>query len=382
MSKPRKLPSGRWQAYLNVTEGGKSTQVALGTFATQRDARDAISMAEAARRNGTFTKLADGRTLVKDWMETWYAARLKPSRRVRSFLDARILPVWGEWRIADIRVIHLRQWVKDLADSGELNPSTVRGIYETMKMAFADAVEEKLIPQSPCRLRGSDLPALVESEYVFLTHEQGRVLEALAPSRFRAMIHLALHTGMRWGELAALRWEEVDLEAGWVTVSRAVKTNREIGPPKNSKARRLRITAATCDVLRAHRRDYGTSELIFTTNRQSKQLNYPNFRTNIWQPLVEASLFNPVPTFHDLRHTHCGWMIAQGMDWMVLADRMGHHKPSFTMDRYGHLRHDSDAVVLAALEAVQVMVESMVVAQDEALAPALTCDDALADPEK
>ena len=358
MSKPRKLPSGRWQAYVNITEGGKRRQVALGTFASKRDAVDAINLAEATRLQGKFTRPSDGRTLVKDWMEAWYAARLKPSRKIRSFLDARILPQWGEWQLVDVKTIHLRQWVKELADSGELNPSTIRGLYETMKMAFADAVENNLIPQSPCKLKTSDMPELIESEYVFLTQEQGRALESVCPVRFRAMVHLALHTGMRWGELAALRWEELDLEAGWVTVSRAVKTSGKIGAPKNGKTRRLRITATTCDVLRRHRRDYGTAELVFTTTRQQRQLTYANFRTYVWYPMVSTwarppmvTAGLPLPTFHDLRHTHCSWMIAQGMDWLVLSDRMGHHKPSFTMDRYGHLRHDSDDVVLAALEA-------------------------------
>lgn len=350
MSKPRKLPSGRWQAYVNVTEGGKRKQIALGTFANKRDAIDATNLAEATRLKGQFTRPSDGRTLTGEWCEAWYASRLRPSRKVRSFLDARILPQWKDWHLAEIKLSDVRGWVKELSD-GDLNPSTVRGIYETFKVILADAVEDRLIPQSPCRLRADDLPKLLPSEYVFLTREQGNVLEALAPERFRAMIHLALWGGLRWGELAALTWDDIDLESGWLTVAKAVKSNRTIGPPKNGKRRRIRLAPATVEVLRTHRRDFGGTELLFTTTRQSKQLSYANFLHNVWEPMVTASMIKPAPTFHDLRHTHCSWMIAQGMDWLVLSDRMGHHKPSFTMDVYGHLRHDSDDVVVAALEA-------------------------------
>lgn len=113
----------------------------------------------------------------------------------------------------------------------------------------------------------------------------------------------------------------------------------------------MKISGAAVEVLRAHRRDYGQTELLFTTSRGSYQLSYANFRQGAWAKTVGLCAFDRAPTFHDLRHAYAGHMVMQGMDWKVLSANMGHSKPSFTADRYGWLRFDADEVTVAAVEA-------------------------------
>lgn len=340
----RKLTSGRYQARYPVTVNGVTTQVSAGTFATKDDARDARALALAQLRVGGWCDPAGPKTLVRDWATRWTDLR-GGNTKTASFLRSRIVPWWGERRLGDITPIDVQTWVRLLEDDG-LSPTTVRALYATFRRMMQDAVEYDVLTKTPCR--NIKLPAERRTEIVPLSLEQMTRLELAAPPRYRAMIHLAAWGGLRWGELAALTWECVDLEAGVVLVRQAVKVDGSIGTTKNGKSRLVDISPATVEVLRAHRRDFGSTALLFTGARDGRQLDGGNFRKSVWAPLVKD--WSPKPTFHDLRHGHAGHMVMQGMDWKVLSDRLGHHKPSFTADRYGWVRPDRRDVTLAALE--------------------------------
>lgn len=347
MSRPRKTGSGRWQARYYVTEGGKSTSRSAGTFASKRDAQDAIDTELAKIRAGKWVDPHLGKITVKDWCEAWYAAR-KPNKRTRSFLDARILPKWGDWRLDEVKNLHVKAWVLELV-AADLSPVTVRALYTCFANILTDAVHEDRMMKSPCWGSVRDgLPTVKRTKLHYLDAQQGRRLVALAPDRYKAMFHLALWTGMRWGELAALRWENVDLAAGVIMVSEAVKReDHTIGPPKNGLAREVVIHPDTAEVLRAHRRDFGAHELVFTSPR-GHLLVYTNFRRNVMTPLA-TKLGLDWLTFHSLRHTYCSTMLESGVDALVVAKEAGHARASYTTDIYGTARHDSADVVREAI---------------------------------
>lgn len=347
----RELPNGRFQARYPVTTNGVTRQVSAGTFGTATEAKDARNHELAKIRQGAWVDPRDSRMTVRQWAQAWIEARPSTNRTIRSHLNSHILPAWGDTRLEDVSTLGLQHWVNGLVAEG-LAPATVRDYYGTFKQMLGQAVVYGKLAQTPCLDRAVKLPALGEADIVLLTVEQMAMLEQAAPVRFRAMIHLAAWTGLRWGECAGLRWQDVDLEAGIVHVQQAKKHDGSWGPPKNGKKRKVAIDAVTVAVLREHRRDFGngTLDLLFTTRRQNRPLSSANFRTHVWVPLVERCELDPQPTFHDLRHGHAGHMVMQGVDWKVLSDRLGHHKPSFTMDRYGWIRPDSHDVALQALE--------------------------------
>lgn len=347
MSKPRKLPSGRWQARYYVTEGTEQTSRSAGTFTTKRDAQDAIDGELAKIRAGKWIDPLLSKITVKDWSERWYAAR-SPSRKIRSFLDARILPKWGEWSLEDVKNLHVKTWVRELVADG-LAPETIRGLYRTFSTLMTDAVHENLLPKSPCWPKRDGLPTVTRTKLHYLTIYEGRRLIELAGGRYKAMFHLALWTGLRWGELAALRWEDVDLSGNVIHVIRSVRRDGTVGPPKNDKARDVVIDPITADVLKAHRRDFGSRELLFTGDR-GNQLDYPTFRRRVMVPLVRKLDVDWPVTFHSLRHTYVSTLLESGVDALVVAKFAGHSRASFTTDRYGHARHDADEVVRKAIE--------------------------------
>lgn len=354
----RKLPpgirltaKGRYQARYSVTENGTTRQVSAGTFANLSDAKDARSRAIAAYKSGRGWVDPKHRKLtVRQWSEQWLELRSSTSNTWRSHIRTKILPTFGDVPLQDVTPLAVQKWVNELASSG-LAPATIRAVYGLFKQMLGKAVDYDLLVKNPCRL--VELPPVRRKPITPLSVEQLARLEREAPDRYRAMIHLAAWAGMRWGELAALRWEDVDLEAGVVHVRHSVKATRAVGETKNGKARRVKIAPLTVEVLRAHRRDFGAQEWLFTTEHRHVRLGYAEFRAHIWLPLVRRCEITPAPTFHALRHSYAGHMNMAGVDWKVVSEQLGHHAPSFTADFYGwkHLRADEiiDAAVARAM---------------------------------
>lgn len=361
MSVPRRLPrkgdkkgkpTGRYQARIPVRKDGRTVQQSIGTFATRREAIDAQNIELAKLRTGSgFVDAASRKTTVKVYAEQWYALRRAPSRKVRSFLDARIIPAFGDVRLEDVTTMAVQRWVNDLAADG-LSPGTVRGVYATLRQMMGRAVDFDLLAKNPCRL--IDLPKERERDVVLLTLADMDLLEKAMQPRFSALVHLGCWAGLRIGELSALRWDHVDLEAGVIVVQASRRNDGTVGPTKSGKSRVIDIGETTVEVLRRHRRDYGMSDLVFTTSRQQRPLDAVNFRAGPWRRAVEMCGFVPAPTPHDMRHAYATRLAMAGVDWQIISEQLGHHNASFSMNMYGTKRRpDKRSAVLAALETAQ-----------------------------
>ena len=155
---------------------------------------------------------------------------------------------------------------------------------------------------------------------------------------------LALATGMRRGELLALRWSEVDLDGGVVTVERSVEetgTSLTIKPPKTEAGNRaITIPANAVTMLRAHRAEQmrlrlalgqgGAPVLVFSTI--DGKMFFPDDFSKTWQRIVTARKL-PKVTFHALRHTHASILLAQGVPVLTVSKRLGHSKASHDFGR-------------------------------------------------
>jgi integrase len=189
--------------------------------------------------------------------------------------------------------------------------------------------EDRLIVENPCRIRGYDRYHTPERPTA--TVEQVYALAILVPARFRALIIVAALTGIRWGELIALRRCDVDLVTGAIRVPRklaALRNRMEFGPPKSEAGRRtVALPRAAVVELREHLDDFvgdGPNALVFTGNR-SALLRSSNFlRACRWrEALVKAGLPEGFH-FHDLRHTGNNLAAAAGASTRELMHRMGH----------------------------------------------------------
>ena len=169
---------------------------------------------------------------------------------------------------------------------------------------------------------------------------------------------------MRRGELLALRWGDVDLDAGRIQVERSLeqtKAGLRIKEPKTKHGRRgIKVPPSIVAELKAHwtqQQQYrlklglgraGNGDLVFS--RRDGMLRSPNATSREWRQLL-AEFKLPAISLHALRHTHASQLIASGMDVLTISRRLGHASPTVTLNVYGHLFGSSDDRAAEIIEA-------------------------------
>jgi len=181
--------------------------------------------------------------------------------------------------------------------------------------------------------------------------------------RLEALYVLTLNTGMRQGELLALKWDDVDLERGVLRVRRTLTHADKafvLGEPKTKNSRRtIRLTPRAVDALRVHLSRqleeieemgslYQPGGLIFATE-SGTIINPSNLRNRSFKPLLKRAGLPPI-RFHDLRHTCATLLLGRDVNAKVVSEMLGHSSISITLDIYSHLLPDMQEKAAKALE--------------------------------
>jgi len=309
------------------------------------------------RRRGGSGDPSGGKMTVAEWMERWMAGRqIRSSYRTSELSRSRthIIPAWGERRLADIRPSDIAAWVAGLAASG-LAPASVRTCRRQLASCLRAAVNEGLIVTNPAD--ATRPPQVARQEARFLTPDELVQLERAMDPWWSLIVPFAVDTGLRIGELAALRVSDVDLLRGRVRVlatatgvTRTVSGSehrRQVGPPKTAAGRRVvpTLTRSTGERVAAliAERGLGRDDWLWS-GRRGAPMDPNVFRARIWHPAVErAGLAEPTPTPHSLRHTAVALWVAAGMtDPLRLSRWLGHTSATVTWDVYGHLLGGND----------------------------------------
>jgi integrase len=172
--------------------------------------------------------------------------------------------------------------------------------------------------------------------------EVGVLMRALHGHRLEPLVVTAIGTGLRQGELLALRWRDLDLEGGTVTVRHTLRRGtRTLGEPKTARARRtVELPASVVAVLAEHKRRRvvrsldADSDFVFTT-AAGRPLDSRNLTQDFQAELEKAKL--PRVRWHDLRHTTATLMLEQGEELGIVSRILGHSDFSTTADVYAHL---------------------------------------------
>ena len=324
----RQLKSGRWQARYRGPEGLMRT--APRTFERKRDAELFLAQTQTdmARDDWIDPYLAEIplATYGKEWIEQRPGLSETTIERYESAFRRQIVPNLGQLAVGDIRDPTVRKWRRDLLDAG-VGPASVSKAYRLLRAIMNTAVDDGLIRRNPCRVRGAD--ADKSPERPVLTIAQVFAVADAMPVRFRALVLFATFTSLRFGELAALRRADIDLDAGTVTVRRSQAELRNgrllIKDPKSHAGRRtVPLPAALLPELRWHLERFsgpGPDGVVFV-GAEGGTLRRQNFR-KIWVKALAHAEVPPVH-FHDLRHTGNMLAASSGASLRDLMDRMGH----------------------------------------------------------
>ena len=294
------------------------------------------------------------------WESGWAAVQVGPKTRERysDLLRLHVRPHLGALPLHKLQPINLVELYARLLHEGRqhqqseksgLSTRTVGHVHRVMHKALTVAVEWSLLLRNPAAV--AKPPKIQAREIEIITVEQAqKILQRLRGRPLYPMIVLALATGMRRGELLALRWCDIDLSAGKVRVERSLeqtKAGLRFKEPKTKHGRRsIKIPDSVVAELKAHWRQQQEQRLRLGQGRAVEDdlifanldgtVRNPNTTTQEWlRFLSEFEL--PGVTLHALRHTHASQLIAAGMDPVSISRRLGHASPTITLGIYGHL---------------------------------------------
>ena len=316
-------------------------------FMRKVDAQRWLDEQTSAIVTQTWTAPERGRVTVDVWAEQWLAAQtgLKPSTlyRYRSLLRVQILPRWGRHRLADVTHAEVAGWVAQLV-AGGLGPATVRQAHRVLTLVLTLAVRDGRIPRNPAS--GVPLPRARRADPRFLTRTEVERL-ADAAGEYGGVVRLLAYTGLRFGEMAALRVRRIDFLRKRLTVAESateVGGTVEYGAPKTHQQRTVPIPSILVEPLSRRCQGKGPDDLVLTSPGGAV-LRSGNFRRRFFDPAAMAAGLEDLGP-HDLRHTAASLLVASGANVKAVQRMLGHASAAMTLDVYSGL-FDDDLGALA-----------------------------------
>ena len=236
------------------------------TFDRKVDAERFLTTVEAAKLTGSYIDPAASRLTVGTWAQRWLEGQthLKPSTRERyaGILREHIDPRWGTTRLADVSHSAVQTWVSEVAAAR--SAATTRKVHRVLSLVLAMAVKDDRLVRNPAA--SVSLPRVNATERMYLSHQQVHQLAGACGSHRLVVLFLA-YTGVRFGEMAALRVGRLDLMRRRATIAESVTLVRGVqtwGTPKGHERREVPIPRVLVDDLAAHVAGREPGELVFT----------------------------------------------------------------------------------------------------------------------
>jgi integrase len=362
----RERSPGHWAIIIDVPDPatGKRRRKWHSFAGTKRKAQ--IECARLISEIGQGSYVERSLTAVGDFVrariDQWEAAggiTARSAERYRSLASRQIAPHIGTRPLQKLSRLDIEGWHTALRNGG-LAPRTIGVAHRVLCKALADAEKDGRIIKNVCRVERA--PKVKAQETAIVTDIPGLITK-IQGSRLYTLAMTALFTGMRLGELLALRDRSVDLDRGVIKISETLEDTTAHGvrfkqPKSAAGVRTITLPAIAIQVLREHRRELlerrlqlgqgklSPEDLLFS-NLEGQPLRTIRIST-LWGELAER-IGLPQITFHSLRHTHASQLIAAGIDVVTVSKRLGHSSPAITLKVYAHLfatddRRASDAI--------------------------------------
>ena len=346
-----KRKDGRWMARYTVhTAKGPKRRTVYGK--TRKEAADKLARVLSDRVEGIVYD--DENMTVGEYLDVWLKSSVRGSVRQSTYdrdaslVNNHLRPALGGVKLKKLSAAHVQSFYRDRLDHG-LSPSTVHKMHAILHKALTQASKWHMVPRNVTETVRPPRPA--PEEMSPLTSEEARrLLQAARGNGLEALYVLAITTGMRQGELLALRWQDVDMKNGTVSVRRTLTRSGgryTLGEPKTKKSRRsIRLTPRAVEALESHLdrqlREMGIlgdryedRGLLFTTSTGGL-INPSNLRQRRFARLLKEARL-PHIRFHDLRHTCATLLLTQGTHPKYVQELLGHATIAITLDTYSHV---------------------------------------------
>ncbi|MED5802936.1 site-specific integrase [Gordonia sp. Z-3] len=351
----------RWRARYVDSDGQEREKL----FARKVDAQQWLDDITSTIVSGTYVAPGAGQVTVGQMHEQWTGTfgHLKDTTKAtrETVWNKHVKPRWESTRVSEIQTSTVRAWVQDMRDDGA-KAATIENALGILRMILELAVEDRRLPRNPCQ--GVKAPRREHSARAYLSHEQVELL-AQRVDRERLVILFLAYTGLRYGEMAALRVENFDMLRRRVNVRQSVtevKGKLVWSSPKNHERRSVPFPKFLADDLAKAMAGKGRDDLVFTAP-EGGVLRLATFRTRTFNKAIEAlrpvddkgnvTTDFPKATIHDLRHTAASLAISAGANVKAVQTMLGHQSAALTLDTYADLFPDDLERVAEALDAAR-----------------------------
>ena len=350
----RKRKDGRWEgrytAGYDLNTGKRIVKNVLGK--TQAEAKGKLKAAMEQAQQVDMIRTDD--YTMASWLRTWYELYSKPNVRpstaeyYRRSIEQHVVPRIGNIKLNRLTSRDIQKLYRDLRESGRLrevqkskNPglsnATVRGIHMMLHNALDRAVKERLILRNPTE--DCIIPKLVKQEMKILHPEDmGAYLQAADKRGILPMFYLELVSGLRKGELVALRWDDLDTASRTISVSKqaAVRNSKiMISRPKTeTSVRRISIPQEAVDLLIQEHEKHPDNPYMFPSPKTG-EMYHPDSVVNLHKKILKDAGLEHI-RFHDLRHTFATMALQNGVDVKTVSTMLGHYDAGFTLRTYTH----------------------------------------------
>lgn len=371
----RERSPGRWAVILEQTDAatGQRKRKWHSFAGTKRQAQIECARLISAMKGGTY--LEPDKTTLATFLDRWIdhiKSQVSPRSHERYEEIARknIVPILGGVVVTKLRPAQIAAAYTTALTSGRrkgtggLSPRTVHHMHRVLKQALGQAVRWEILHRNPCDAVD---PPKVERKpmQTYDLPQTAMLIEAMRGRRLLIPALLAALCGLRRGEIAALRWRAIDLDAGSMSIAESVEQLKKrairLKPPK-AGARTVSLPATITQELRSHRVALAQEMLLlgkrldandFVCLHADGSMMEPVWITQEWIR-TKRKLNLPRIRFHDLRHAHATHMLASGVHPKIASERLGHSKIGITLDLYSHvmpgMQEGAAAQVDAALQ--------------------------------
>lgn len=351
----RKRKDGRWEgrytAGYDPKAGKRLIKNVLGK--TQAEVKEKLKRALEETNGLDVSRAADEYT-VASWLRTWYELYAKPNVRTATanryelIIEQYTVPRIGNIKLKKLTTQHLQKLYKELLESGRihvgkgqdngLSTTTVHSVHLMLHCALERAVKERLISRNPCE--DCIVPKPRKLDMKILTPEHMKAyLEAADRRGLLPMFYLELVSGLRKGELVALRWDDVDIRQRTISVSKQYVRNPdgslELTRPKTENSVRLvSIPQTAVDLLIQEHDKHPDSPYLFPSPLTG-EMYHPDSVVNLHKKILQDAELEHL-RFHDLRHTFATTALQNGVDVKTVSAMLGHFDAGFTLRTYTH----------------------------------------------
>jgi integrase len=329
----------------------------------REDVADKLVQALSNRAGGLVFDAGD--LTVGEYLKRWLADSAKGSVRRSTYesywrqLERYVIPALGQIKLTTLTHMHVQGLYRQMQDRG-LSARTVQYTHAVLHRVLKQAVRWSIIPRNVCE--AVDVPQVRREEIRPLNTQQARMLLRTASGeRLEAFYVLAVHTGMRPGELLGLRWEDVTFSdfSGTLQLNRALSAGELATPKTKGSRRRIKLSAGSAKALKAHRKrqleemmqkpglwqDYG---LVFPSS-----LGTPLSHRNVvrsFKALLKRVDLPPSVRLYDLRHTCATLLLSRNVHPKYVQELLGHASISQTLDTYSHVIEGMDGGLTDAID--------------------------------